>query len=72
LQNATGKERKERLDSELSDTFPASDPPSLTQPTTKVGGPDRKRRNASVWAAFAMSQSMIEAAGVMPGRSQFA
>ena len=70
--NATGKERKERLDSELSDTFPASDPPSLTQPTTKVGGPDRKRRKASVWAAFAMSQSMIEAAGVMPGRSRFA
>jgi len=43
---ATHKEQEERLDSELADTFPASDPPSLTQPTTEVGGPDRKRRKA--------------------------
>jgi hypothetical protein len=39
--NATRDEQKERLDSELADSFPASDPPSLTQPTTEVGAPDR-------------------------------
>jgi hypothetical protein len=31
---------------ELEDSFPASDPPSLTQPTTEMGGPDRKRHKA--------------------------
>ncbi len=29
--NATDKEQKERFDSGLANTFPASDPPSLTQ-----------------------------------------
>jgi hypothetical protein len=37
---------KEQLDRELEDSFPASDPPSLTQPTTEMGGPDRKRHKA--------------------------
>ena len=43
---ATHKEQEERLDNELADTFPASDPLSLTQPTTEVGCPDRKPRKA--------------------------
>ena len=39
----THKEREKLLDRELEDSFPASDPPSSTQPTTEMGGPDRKR-----------------------------
>ena len=35
----TLKDLDKRLESELADTFPASDPPSLTQPTVEVGGP---------------------------------
>ena len=31
------------LDRELEDSFPASDPPSMTQPAPKRGGPERKR-----------------------------
>jgi hypothetical protein len=31
------------LDRELEDSFPASDPPSMTQPAPKPGGPERKR-----------------------------
>jgi hypothetical protein len=31
------------LDRELEDSFPASDPPSMTQPAPKSGGPERKR-----------------------------
>jgi hypothetical protein len=34
------KEREKRLDRELADTFPASDPPSVTQPDIKAGAPD--------------------------------
>jgi hypothetical protein len=33
------KDLDKRLESELADTFPASDPLSLTQPTVEVGGP---------------------------------
>lgn len=40
------KEQEKLLDRELEDSFPASDPPSLTQPTTEIGGPDRKRHKA--------------------------
>lgn len=40
------KEQEELLNHELEDSFPASDPPSLTQPTTEIGGPDRKRDKA--------------------------
>jgi hypothetical protein len=42
----THKEQEKLLDRELEDSFPASDPPSLTQPTTEMGGPDRKRHKA--------------------------
>ena len=34
----THKEQEKLLDRELEDSFPASDPPSLTQPTTENGG----------------------------------
>ena len=34
--------RHEQLDHELDGTFPASDPPSLTQPGVKPGAPDRQ------------------------------
>jgi hypothetical protein len=30
------------LDHELADSFPASDPPSVTQPSVKPGAPERK------------------------------
>ncbi len=30
------------LDHELADSFPASDPPSVTQPGIKLGTPDHK------------------------------
>jgi hypothetical protein len=30
------------LDRELADSFPASDPPSITQPNVKSGAPERK------------------------------
>jgi len=40
------KEQEKLLNRELEDSFPASDPPSLTQPTTEMGGPDRKRHKA--------------------------
>jgi hypothetical protein len=37
----------ELLNRELEDSFPASDPPSLTQPTIEMGGPDRKHTKQS-------------------------
>jgi hypothetical protein len=40
------KEQEKLLNRELEDSFPASDPSSLTQPTTEMGGPDRKRHKA--------------------------
>ena len=42
----THKEQEKLLDRELEDSFPASDPPYMTQPTTEMGGPDRKRHKA--------------------------
>ena len=39
-------EQDELLNRELEGSFPASDPPSLTQPTTEMGGPGRKRHKA--------------------------
>jgi hypothetical protein len=30
------------LDTALEDSFPASDPPSMTQPETEIGGPHGK------------------------------
>jgi hypothetical protein len=42
----THNEQDALLNRELEDSFPASDPPSLTQPTTEMGEPDRKRHEA--------------------------
>jgi len=42
----THNEQDELLNRELEGSFPASDPPSLTQPTTEMGGPDRKHHKA--------------------------
>jgi hypothetical protein len=44
--NETRKEQENLLNRELEDSFPASDPLSSTQPTTEMGGPDRKRHKA--------------------------
>jgi hypothetical protein len=38
-------EHQLRLDRELDETFPASDPPSMTQPGTKLGAPERKSKD---------------------------
>ncbi len=37
------EELDNELDRELEDSFPASDPPSMTQPAPKPGGPERKK-----------------------------
>ncbi|MGH6811825.1 MAG: hypothetical protein ACREDM_05580 [Methylocella sp.] len=39
-----GKDREKRLDRELADSFPASDPASVTHPGLIPGGPERKIR----------------------------
>ena len=43
---STGTDQEKRLDRELdrelADSFPASDPPSVTQPGLIPGGPERK------------------------------
>jgi hypothetical protein len=44
-QENLGKEQTpldRELDRELGDSFPASDPPSVTQPSVKSGAPGRK------------------------------
>jgi hypothetical protein len=38
----SGQDREKRLDRELAESFPASDPPSVTQPGFIPGGPERK------------------------------
>jgi hypothetical protein len=35
-------EKDEELERELEDSFPASDPPSATQPSVKASAPDHK------------------------------
>jgi hypothetical protein len=40
--NNAVKGRQERLDRELEDTFPASDPPTVTLPGVKPGAPERE------------------------------
>lgn len=35
-----------RLDRELADTFPASDPPSATEPVANLGAPDHRDAKA--------------------------
>ena len=42
----THKEQEKLLNRELEDSFPASDPPSLTQPTTEMGGSKRSKARA--------------------------
>ncbi|MGB6174798.1 MAG: hypothetical protein WBF43_00305 [Methylocella sp.] len=38
----SAKDQQKQLDRELADSFPASDPPSVTQPSVKSGAPERK------------------------------
>ena len=40
-----------RLDEELAESFPASDPPSITQPGIKLGAPERQTPPARFDAA---------------------
>jgi hypothetical protein len=42
-QESLAKNEMKELDRELADSFPASDPPSVTQPSIKSGAPERKR-----------------------------
>jgi hypothetical protein len=39
-------EQDEELERELEDSFPASDPPSATQPNVTAGAPDHKGEKA--------------------------
>lgn len=41
LENS-GKDKQKQLDRELADSFPASDPLSVTHPSIKSGAPERK------------------------------
>jgi hypothetical protein len=41
-QETSRKDQQNQLDRELADTFPASDPPSVTHPSIKLGAPERK------------------------------
>lgn len=43
---APSENQNARLDRELADTFPASDPPSATEPVASLGGPDHKGAEA--------------------------
>ncbi|MGQ0443733.1 MAG: hypothetical protein ACT4O2_01040 [Beijerinckiaceae bacterium] len=38
---SSGQDREKRLDRELAESFPASDPPSVTQPGSIPGSPER-------------------------------
>ncbi|MBV9066128.1 MAG: hypothetical protein JO004_10235 [Methylobacteriaceae bacterium] len=40
---ADHQEKQENLHDALEDTFPASDPPAMTQPTHKSGAPKDKK-----------------------------
>jgi hypothetical protein len=42
---SSGRDREKRLDRELAESFPASDPPSVTQRGFIPGGPERKIPN---------------------------
>ena len=41
-QRAEKAEQDEELERELEDSFPASDPPSVTHPSVAAGAPDHK------------------------------
>ena len=43
----TTTDREDLLDDALDDTFPASDPPSMTVPKPKVGAPSRNQGSTS-------------------------
>ena len=45
-EKAKHDEKDEELEQELEDFFPASDPPSMTQPSVKAGAPDHKGEKA--------------------------
>jgi hypothetical protein len=40
---ARAKARDDELEQALEDSFPASDPPQMTQPDVKPGGPQRSK-----------------------------
>ncbi len=42
-QENSGKDKQKQLDRELADSFPASDPLSVTHPSVKAGAPERQR-----------------------------
>lgn len=44
-QGRSAKDRQKQLDFELAETFPASDPLSVTHPSVKAGAPERKPSN---------------------------
>jgi hypothetical protein len=41
-QETSREDQQNQLDRELADTFPASDPPSVTHSSIKLGAPERK------------------------------
>ncbi|MGA7384548.1 MAG: hypothetical protein WBW81_07625 [Methylocella sp.] len=41
-QENSGNDKQKQLDRELADSFPASDPPSVTQPAVKSDAPEGK------------------------------
>jgi hypothetical protein len=43
-EKAKHDEKDEELEHELEDTFPASDPPSMTQPSVKTGAPNHEKK----------------------------
>jgi len=51
-------EEQKDLTAQLEDTFPASDPPSMTQPRTTAGAPEGKKgSDTGVEAELARQQS---------------
>ncbi len=51
MTDATAKKKplktdEDRLEAALEDSFPASDPPSMTAPTQHVGKPEKKKGEA--------------------------
>ncbi len=43
-EKAKHDEKDEELEHELEDSFPASDPPSMTQPNRTPGSPDHEKK----------------------------
>jgi hypothetical protein len=60
----THKDQEKLLNRELEDSFPASDPPSLTQPTTEMGvrivsATKRSKAGADPGSAFRINAHQI-------------